>query len=239
MILWQISLCVAELILCNSMVTDSWFIFDSVTQPWAALKTSFEPFKIHIIHPCYSLASIAIHWKRIREEEQLDKCWKRETILGLLQIFVSSKCCAHFTLIASRLWQVVQAVAMAESIAIYQYLLRTDFPSSPASCQTRPVKVHTYTATISTLCSPPPCYIPGIPPLSHQYENICSCDFFFFNLSLFYVCLGATKFKCSEFTFWRVHSWIVIEELVIARLSGLLSQGPCSNQCYEKDVLLI
>ena len=47
----------------------------------------------------------------------------------------------------------------------------------------------------------PPSYIPGIPTLSHQYENICSCDIFFFNLSFFYVCLGATKFKCSEFTF--------------------------------------
>ena len=57
-ILWQIPLCVAELILCNSMVTDSWFIFDSVTQPWAALKTSFGPFSIHIIHPCYGLTTL-------------------------------------------------------------------------------------------------------------------------------------------------------------------------------------
>ena len=52
---------------------------------------------------------------------------KRENFVLVLQIFVF-KCCKHFTLIASRLWQVVQAVAMAESIAICQYLLRTDFP---------------------------------------------------------------------------------------------------------------
>ena len=76
----------------------------------------------------------------IREKEELDKCW--EGFLLVLQIFLL-KCCKHFTLIASRPWQVVQAVAMTESIAIW-----LDFPPHLYSdVQQRLQRTRTYSRT--------------------------------------------------------------------------------------------
>ena len=95
----------------------------------------------NITHPCCCLTSI-------QERETISQMLqKRENFVLVLQIFVF-KCCKHFTLIASRPWQVVQAVAMAESIAICQYLLRPDFP--PDSWTRQRQRTGRYLALTST-----------------------------------------------------------------------------------------
>ena len=99
----------------------------------SCFKNKFGAF-YNAFHP--SLLQYYLHYNPLKSDKRRgairQMLQKRDNFGLVLQIFVS-KCCKHFTLIASRPWQVVQAVAMAESIAICQYLLRTDFPPSHPS----------------------------------------------------------------------------------------------------------